>query len=61
VSYDGVESLDSSIPTSYVDFSGDTRLRERVHHAGLGAAQELIEALVAGRIDPKDGHVVVLT
>jgi hypothetical protein len=30
-------------------------------HAGFGAAQELIDAAVAGRIDPKDGHVVVLT
>jgi hypothetical protein len=29
-------------------------------HAGLAAAQELVTALVAGRIDPKDGHVVVL-
>ena len=27
---------------------------------GFEAAQELIAALVAGRIDPKDGHVVVL-
>jgi hypothetical protein len=30
-------------------------------HAGLGAAQDLIDAVVAGRIAPKDGHVVVLT
>ena len=29
-------------------------------HAGFGAAQELIDALFAGRIDPKDGHVVAL-
>lgn len=29
-------------------------------HAGLGAAQDLVSALVGGRIDPKDGHVVVL-
>ena len=142
VSYDGVESLDASTPTLYVDFSGDTALRERVHrhfgaalvhdcyagsaqthdhlsksrgelpgpkpqpyfapyqikkrnadwgpaevtrkfnqaqlafiekvsdahrpwmqvqeHAGLEAAQQLIRDLVAGRIDPKQGHVVVL-
>jgi hypothetical protein len=142
VHYDGVESLDPSIATLYVDFSGDTSLRKRVHqhfgaslvhdcyagsaqshdhiskseealpgpkpqpyfapyqikkrnadwgaaevtrkfneaqlafirrvsdadkpwmqvkeHAGFGAAQELIAALVAGRIDPKEGHVVVL-
>lgn len=142
VNYDGVESLDAKIPTLYVDFSGDSSLRQRVHqhfgaslvhdcyagsaqthdhiskseaalpgpkpqpyfapyqikkrnadwgpaevtrkfneaqlafirrvsdanrgwmqvkeHAGFGAAQELIDLLVAGRIDPKDGHVVVL-
>jgi hypothetical protein len=142
VHYDGVESLDPSVPTLYVDFSGDTTLRQRVHrhfgaslvhdcyagsaqshdhiskdqqalpgpkpqpyfapyqikkrnadwgpaevtrkfneaqlafirrvsdpdkpwmqvkeHAGFPAAQELIAALVAGRIDPKEGHVVVL-
>jgi hypothetical protein len=29
-------------------------------HAGLAAAQELVDALVGNRIDPKDGHVVVL-
>jgi len=29
-------------------------------HAGFGVAQELIDALVAGCIDPKEGHVVVL-
>jgi hypothetical protein len=28
-------------------------------HAGFPAAQTLISALVAGRIDPKDGHVIV--
>ena len=142
VSYDGVESLDPAIPTLYVDFSGDTALRQRVHrhfgtslvhdcyagsaqshdhisksegelpgpkpqpyfapyqikkrnadwgaaevtrkfneaqlafiarvsnperpwmrvkeHAGLAAAQTLVSSLVSGRIDPKDGHVVVL-
>ena len=142
VSYDGVESLDANQATLYVDFSGDTSLRQRVHqhfgaslvhdcyagsaqshdhisksqeplpgpkpqpyfapyqikkrnadwgaaevtrkfneaqlafirrvsdldkpwmevkeHAGYVAAQGLIEALVAGRIDPKDGHVVTL-
>lgn len=143
VNYDELESLDPNTPTLYVDFSGDTRLRKRVHthfgaslvhdcyagsaqshdhigkseeqlpgpkpqpyfapyqikkrnadwgpaevtrkfneaqlafirrvsnaeqpwmlvkeHAGFGAAQELIDALVAGRMDPKDGHVVVLS
>jgi Protein of unknown function (DUF2855) len=143
VNYDGVESLDPGVPTLYVDFSGDTALRRRVHqhfdralvhdcyagsahshdhvsksqgellpgpkpqpyfapyqikkrnadwgpaevtrrfneaqlafirrvrdadrpwmqvkeHAGFGAAQALVDALVGGRIDPKDGHVVVL-
>jgi hypothetical protein len=41
VSYDGVESLDSSIPTLYVDFSGDTRLRERVHqHFGASLVHD---------------------
>jgi hypothetical protein len=142
VNYDGVESLDPSVPTLYVDFSGDATLRKRVHvhfgaslvhdcyagsahthdhigksqaelpgpqpqpyfapyqikkrnadwgaaevtrrfneaqlafirrvsdadapwievkeHAGFEAAQRLIESLVAGRIDPRDGHVVVL-
>jgi hypothetical protein len=29
-------------------------------HQGFEAAQSLIEALVAGRIDPQDGHVVLL-
>lgn len=29
-------------------------------HAGFAAGQDLIDALVGGRIDPKDGHVVVL-
>ena len=29
-------------------------------HAGFPAAQTLVTALVEGRIDPKDGHVVVL-
>jgi hypothetical protein len=143
VNYDGVESVDPSMPTLYVDFSGDEGLRRRVHahfgaslvhdcyagsaqshdhlgtqsqdlpgpkptpyfapyqikkrnadwgaaevtrkfneaqlafirrvsdaeqpwmqvkeHAGFEAGQALIAALVAGRIDPKDGHVVVLT
>jgi hypothetical protein len=142
VSYDAVESLDASVPTLYVDFSGDASLRLRVHqhfgaslvydcyagsaqshdhisksqgalpgpepkpyfapyqikkrnadwgaaevtrkfneaqlafvsrvseaekpwmrvqeHLGFAAAQELIDALVAGRIDPLLGHVVVL-
>lgn len=142
VSYDGIESLDASVPTLYVDFSGDAALRQRVHrhfgaslvhdcyagsaqshdhissdhselpgpkpqpyfapyqikkrnadwgpaevtrrfneaqlafirrvsdperpwmqvqrHQGLAAGQQLIEALVAGRIDPKDGHVLVV-
>ncbi|MEH6490915.1 DUF2855 family protein [Halopseudomonas sp.] len=29
-------------------------------HQGLGQAQQLVEDLVAGRIDPKEGHAVVL-
>jgi hypothetical protein len=142
VSYDGIESLEPSTPTLYVDFSGDTALRKRVHrhfgaslvhdcyagsaqshdhiskseealpgpkpvpyfapyqikkrnaewgpaevtrkfneaqlafirrvsdaqkpwmqvkpHAGFQAAQELIDALVKGKVDPRDGHVVVV-
>ncbi|MBI5257561.1 MAG: DUF2855 family protein [Burkholderiales bacterium] len=142
VTYGDIETLDPALPTLYVDFSGDTTLRRRVHqhfaaslvhscyagsaqnhdhlsqdqqvlpgpkpqpyfapyqikkrnadwgaaevtrrfneaqlafirrvsdatkpwmqvkeHAGFGAAQDLIDALVAGRIDPKDGHVVVI-
>lgn len=142
ITYNGVESLDPSLPTLYVDFSGDTALRGRIHkhfgaslvhdcyagsaqtqdhlskdqqvlpgpkpqpyfapyqikkrnadwgaaevtrkfneaqlafirrvsdankpwmqvkeHKSFGAAQDLIDALVAGRIDPKEGHVVVL-
>jgi hypothetical protein len=30
-------------------------------HLGFGAAQDLVDALVTGRIDPKEGHVVVLS
>jgi hypothetical protein len=143
VSYDAVESLDPATPTLYVDFSGDTTLRARVHrhfgaalvhdcyagsaqshdhlgkdtqvlpgpkpqpyfapyqikkrnadwgaaevtrrfneaqlaftrrvsdaqkpwmlvkeHTGFGDAQDLIDAVVAGRVDPRQGHVVVLS
>jgi hypothetical protein len=142
VNYKDMESLDKTIPTLYVDFSGDNTLRQRVHehfgnalvyscyagsaqshehiskaqqtlpgpkplpyfapyqikkrnsdwgaaevtrkfneaqlafirrvsdsakpwmtvqeHASLGAAQDLVDDLVAGRIDPVVGHVVVL-
>lgn len=140
VSYEELETLDASIPTLYVDFSGDEDLRARVHHhwgamltydcyagsaqnpnflrdtalpgpqpqfyfapvqirkrnadwgtavvnqkfnaaqsafirrvgdtqkpwmqvqqhAGLDSAQTLIEDLCAGRLDPQQGHVVVL-
>ncbi|MBC7956350.1 MAG: DUF2855 family protein [Cytophagales bacterium] len=142
VNYDALESLDPTAPTLYVDFSGDTTLRRRVHehfgaslvhdcyagsaqshdhlskdeqalpgpkpapyfapyqikkrnadwgaaevtrrfneaqlafirrvsdaqkpwmqvkeHTGFGDAQQLIDAVVAGRTDPKQGHVVVL-
>ena len=31
VDYDGLSKLDASLPTLYVDFSGDEALRERVH------------------------------
>jgi hypothetical protein len=140
--YDGVQSLDASIPTLYVDFAGAAELRRRVHehfgtqlvhscyagsaqshdhiskdqrplpgpkpqpyfapyqikkrnadwgpaevtrrfngaqrafvervsnaakpwlvvkeHHGFPAARELVEALVRGRMDPKEGHVLVL-
>lgn len=30
-------------------------------HTGFEAAQQLVQALCAGRIDPKDGHIVVLS
>ena len=30
-------------------------------HHGFAAAQKLVSALVTGRIDPKEGHVIVLT
>ena len=142
VTYDDVASLDPSVPTLYVDFSGDNALRRRIHehfgaslvhscyagsahsqdhislssdvlpgpqpqayfapnqirkrntdwgaaevtrrfnvaqlafirqvadgegawmkvrhHAGLPAAQDLVDALVNGRVDPTDGHVVLL-
>lgn len=143
VNYDRVTSLQRDIPTLYVDFSGDTRLRRLVHqhfgaalvhdcyagsaqthdhiskdrgdlpgpkprpyfapyqikkrnsdwgpaevtrkfnaaqlafigrvrstrnpwmhvreHDGFEAAQGLVDSLVEGRIDPKDGHVVILS
>lgn len=32
VDYADLESLDANVPTLYVDFSGDTGLRARVHH-----------------------------
>ena len=142
VAYEDVEQLDASIPTLYVDFSGNVALRNRIHehfkdslvydcyagsaqnhehlsaaetpvhgpapqpyfapyqikkrnadwgaaevtrrfnaaqlafiervqnpaapwlnvieHAGLEQAKTLVEDLVSGRIDPKDGHAVVL-
>jgi len=142
VAYEDVEQLDASIPTLYVDFSGNVALRNRIHehfkdslvydcyagsaqnhehlsaaetpvhgpapqpyfapyqikkrnadwgaaevtrrfnaaqlafiervqnpsapwlnvieHAGLEQAKTLVEDLVGGRIDPKDGHAVVL-
>ena len=31
-----------------------------IEHAGLEQAKTLVEDLVGGRIDPKDGHAVVL-
>jgi hypothetical protein len=142
VNYEGVESLESSIPTLYVDFSGETTLRQRVHrhfgaslmhdcyagsaqshdhisknqqelpgpkpqpyfaptqikkrnadwgpaevtrkfneaqiefirrvsdaeapwmlvkeHPGFACAEDLVNALALGRIDPKEGHIIVL-
>lgn len=36
VGYEALEALDASVPTVYVDFSGDEALRARVHHH-LGA------------------------
>lgn len=142
VAYPELESIDPTVPTLYVDFSGDRALRRRIHehfgaalvydcyagstqshehisrdeqplpgpppqpyfapyqikkrnadwgpaevtrrfneaqlafigrvsdperpwlkvheHLGLEAAQRLIAELVAGRIDPQDGHVVVM-
>jgi len=140
--YDVLETLDARVPTAYVDFSGSSDLRRRVHelfgarlvhscyagsaqshdhiskdqrelpgpkpqpyfapyqikkrnsdwgpvevtrrlneaqlafvekvsnpvnpwmlvneHRGFSVAQRLVAALVAGRIDPKEGHVVVI-
>jgi len=142
MAYDEVEQLDASVPTLYVDFSGNNELRNRIHahfndnlvhscfagssqnhehlsaadapahgpapqpyfapyqikkrnadwgaaevtrkfneaqlafiqrvknpqqpwmlvneHVGLEQAKKLVEDLVAGRIDPKEGHAVVL-
>ena len=142
MAYDEVEQLDASVPTLYVDFSGNNELRNRIHahfndnlvhscfagssqnhehlsaadapahgpapqpyfapyqikkrnadwgaaevtrkfneaqlafiqrvknpqqpwmlvneHVGLQQAKKLVEDLVAGRIDPKEGHAVVL-
>ena len=142
MAYDEVEQLDASVPTLYVDFSGNNELRNHIHahfndnlvhscfagssqnhehlsaadapahgpapqpyfapyqikkrnadwgaaevtrkfneaqlafiqrvknpqqpwmlvneHVGLQQAKKLVEDLVAGRIDPKEGHAVVL-
>ncbi|MFW5824213.1 MAG: DUF2855 family protein [Marinobacter sp.] len=142
VSYDAVKELDPSVPTLYVDFSGNDRVREDIHrllgdtlvhncyagsahsqthisetewtlpgpapqryfapdqirkrnadwgpaevtrrfneaqlafidrvrrpdapwilvqeHEGLASAQDLIRSLVDGRVDPAEGHVVVV-
>lgn len=142
VTYDELESLDASVATLYVDFSGNAELRQRIHahfgaalmhdcyagsahsqdhiseqdlqlsgpqpqayfapnqirkrnadwgpaevtrrfneaqlkfiervrnpsapwlrlrnHAGLQSAPALVETLVNGRIDPSDGHVLIL-
>lgn len=141
VTYDDVASFDPSVPTLYVDFSGDNALRRRIHehfgaslvhscyagsahsqdhislsgdvlpgpapqpyfapyqikkrnadwgaaevtrrfnvaqlafirrvadagkpwmtvrqHIGFAAAQDLVDALASGRVDPTEGHVVV--
>lgn len=32
VEYGDIESLDPAVPTMYVDFSGDTSIRSRIHH-----------------------------
>jgi hypothetical protein len=37
LTYDALETLDPTVPTLYVDFAGDDRLRARIHHH-FGAA-----------------------
>lgn len=57
VTYDELETLTAATPTLYVDFAGDTALRERVHHH-FGAA--LTYDCVAGSTqndDPSHLHV----
>jgi hypothetical protein len=41
VPYDALEAMDPAVPTVYVDFSGDGKLRERVHrHFGASLAHD---------------------
>lgn len=57
VTYEELETLPAATPTLYVDFAGDTALRERVHHH-FGAA--LTYDCVAGSTqndDPSHLHV----
>lgn len=51
LSYDELESLDASVPTLYVDFSGNAALRQRLH-AHFGAA--LMHDCYAGSAHSQD-------
>lgn len=53
VTYDELSALDPSVCTTYVDYAGDTGLRERVHRH-LGAA--LAYDCVAGSAQNNDPH-----
>ncbi|SES27186.1 DUF2855 family protein [Halopseudomonas bauzanensis] len=51
VTYDQLESLDASIPTLYVDFSGNAELRQRVH---AHFEQSLVHDCYAGSAHSQD-------
>lgn len=51
LAYQDLESLDPSVPTLYVDFSSDMRLRDRVHSH---FADQLVYSCVAGSAQSTD-------
>ncbi|MFA5676965.1 MAG: DUF2855 family protein [Pseudomonas sp.] len=51
VSYDELESLDASVPTLYVDFSGNGELRQRIHNHFKGT---LVHDCYAGSAHSQD-------